>query len=221
MRVVFLGPPGAGKGTQAERLAAALGVPRVATGDIFRQAVREGTPLGRQAKEYMDRGALVPDDVTVGIVRERLAQPDCAAGFVLDGFPRTLPQAEALDRILGELGRPVQHAVLLTVPDEEIVRRAAGRRVCPRCGATYHLVSSPPRVDERCDACGEALVLRDDDREETVRSRLEVYRRQTEPLAAYYRQRGLLRPVDGTGPIDAVEAAGWRALDAASAAGRG
>lgn len=212
MRIVLLGPPGAGKGTQAVRLAEKAGVPHISTGDMFRQAVREGTPLGREAKAYMDRGALVPDEVTIGIVRERLAKDDAAKGFVFDGFPRTTVQAEALDRILAELERPLEAVVNLVVPDEEIVRRLAGRRVCPQCGATYHVAFNPPAEPGRCDRCGAELVQRHDDREETVRERLGVYHRQTAPLVDYYREAGLLVQVDGTGDVDAVTASVLEAL---------
>lgn len=207
VRVVLLGPPGAGKGTQAERLARATGALHVATGDMFRQAVREATPLGRLAKSFMDRGELVPDDVTVGLVRERLSQEDAAGGFILDGFPRTRPQAEALDRLLSELGRPLTAVLELAVPDDEVVRRLSGRRVCEACGRNYHVEFDPPARPGVCDACGGRLVQRDDDREETVRRRLEVYRRDTLPLRDFYAGRGLLRSVPGTGrPEDVTRA---------------
>lgn len=204
MRVVFLGPPGAGKGTQAARLAQAGGMPHVATGDMFRAAVAADTPLGREAGAYMDQGRLVPDEVTIGIVRERLAAPDCAAGFVLDGFPRTLPQAEALDGLLAELGRPIDGVVHLLVPEEDLVRRLTGRRVCPSCGALYHVDYQPPRRPGTCDVCGAALVQRQDDGEATVRRRLAVYQEQTAPLAGRYADQGRLRPVDGAGTVDEV-----------------
>lgn len=207
VRLVLLGPPGAGKGTQAERLARATGALHVATGDMFRQAVREATPLGRLAKSFMDRGELVPDDVTVGLVRERLSQEDAAGGFILDGFPRTRPQAEALDRLLSELGRPLTAVLELAVPDDEVVRRLSGRRVCEACGRNYHVEFDPPARPGVCDACGGRLVQRDDDREETVRRRLEVYRRDTLPLRDFYARRGLLRSVPASGrPEDVTRA---------------
>lgn len=204
MRVVLLGPPGAGKGTQAVRIADETGVPHIATGDMFRQAVREETALGLEVKRYLQAGLLVPDEVTIGIVRERLARPDCRAGFVLDGFPRTVPQAEALEGVLAGLGMALDRVVNLVVETEELVSRLAGRRVCGRCGASYHVVSNPPREAGRCDRCGGDLIQRDDDREETVRERLAVYARQTAPLVDYYRGRGLLVEVNGQQPPDAV-----------------
>src|SRR5579875_822024 len=217
-RIVFLGPPGAGKGTQAVRLAERRQLPHVATGDIFRAAVRDGTPLGREAKRYMDEGKLVPDQVTVGIVRERLEKADCARGFVLDGFPRTLAQARALDELLAGMNRPLERVVPMVVDDDVLVRRSTGRRVCPRCGATYHVDSRPPRQPGRCDACGAALVQRDDDSEATVRRRLAVYHEQTEPLVAYYRDQGKLRDVDGQRSVEEVAAAVEQAVgDAAEA----
>ncbi|ADU52353.1 Adenylate kinase [Thermaerobacter marianensis DSM 12885] len=206
MRWIFLGPPGAGKGTQAARLAQRAGVPQIATGDMFRAAVREGTPLGLQAKRYMDAGQLVPDDVTLGLVRERLSQPDCRAGFLLDGFPRTVAQAEGLKDVLAGLGVGLDGVLYFDVPDAVVVERLSGRRVCPACGATYHVRFDPPRVEGRCDRCGAELVQRPDDREETVRQRLAVYRRQTEPLVNYYREAGLLHTVAADRPIDQVEA---------------
>ena len=201
MRVLFLGAPGAGKGTQAALLARHLDVPHLSTGDLFRQAVREGTPLGREAQAYMDRGELVPDGVVVGMVRERLQGE---TGFVLDGFPRTLPQARALEEELAVLAAPLDAAVLLEVPEELILRRLTARRLCRSCGAVYHLEFHPPRIPGRCDRCGGELYQRDDDREETVRRRLEVYRQETAPVAQFYRDRGLLRQVDGTGSEEEV-----------------
>lgn len=206
MVVVLLGPPGAGKGTQAVGLAGKLGLAHVASGDLFREAVAAGTPLGRQARPYMERGELVPDELAVGLVLERLAQPDCQAGAVLDGFPRTAPQAEALDRALAAQGRQVEVVLLLDVPDATILERLTGRRICRDCQAPYHIVFNPPAQAGVCDRCGGPLYQREDDREETVRHRLEVYHAQTAPLISYYRQRGLLRRVDGAGEIEVVGA---------------
>jgi len=204
VRLVFLGPPGAGKGTQARELAAEWGVPQIATGDMLREAASAGTALGRQAKTYMDRGALVPDDVIIGLIAERLAQPDAKRGFILDGFPRTIPQAEALDRLLKDLGRPLDRVVFLDVSEPELLRRLTGRRSCPVCQATYHLVSAPPRQADVCDRCGNALIQRVDDREETVRKRLAVYADQTAPLLDYYRNQRLLASISGEGDPDTV-----------------
>lgn len=207
MRLVFLGAPGAGKGTQAVRVAEAEGIAHVSTGDMFRQAVREGTPLGQQVKRYLDQGQLVPDEVTIALVRERLSRPDCRPGFLLDGFPRTVAQAQALDRLLDEIGAPLDCVVELEVPEEELVRRLSGRRVCSTCGENYNIYSHPSQVEGRCDRCGGALIQRSDDSEETVRRRLEVYRAQTLPLSDYYRGQGKLRAVDGNQPPDAVATA--------------
>ncbi|MGH7408061.1 MAG: adenylate kinase [Candidatus Methylomirabilales bacterium] len=204
MRVILLGPPGAGKGTQAQRLTQKLGIPQVSTGDILRAAVAAGTGLGREAKATMDQGALVPDSVVIGIIRERLAAPDCARGYILDGFPRTAAQAEALGEMLQALGTPLTAVLSLTVDPEELVRRLGGRRTCGSCGAAYHLETAPPRRVGLCDRCGGGLLQRDDDREETIRKRLAVYREQTAPLVAYYRGLGLLREVDGRGDINAI-----------------
>lgn len=212
MRIILLGPPGAGKGTQAARLAREEGIPHIATGDIFRQAVKDETPLGLEVKRYLQAGQLVPDDVTVGIVRQRLEKPDCQEGFILDGFPRTVSQAEALEQVLTELGVRLDKAVSLTVRTEELVRRLSGRRICGKCGATFHVVANPPREADRCDVCGGDLVQREDDREETVRERLAVYERQTAPLIDYYRRHGLLAEVDGEQPLDAVTQAVRRAV---------
>jgi adenylate kinase len=206
-RVAFLGPPGAGKGTQARALAHQWGVPQIATGDILRAAVGAGTPLGREARRYMDQGALVPDEVVVGVMRERLAQPDAARGFILDGFPRTIGQADALARLLKELGQEMEAVVYFDVPEAELLRRLTGRRVCPRCGATFHLVSAPPARPGVCDRCQGELVQREDDREETVARRLRVYAQQTAPLLDYYRDRALLRTIAGAGAMAGVEAA--------------
>lgn len=204
MRVVLLGPPGAGKGTQARRLATRWSVPQISTGDMLREAVARGTRLGLEARRYMDTGELVPDAVIIGLVRERLAQPDGRKGFVLDGFPRTPAQAEALDRLLEAEGTPLARVVLFELPDEELTTRLTGRRVCGSCGRNYHVTNSPPRVPGRCDACQGPLVQRTDDEEATVRRRLAVYGRDTRPLVDYYRARGLLTPIAGTGTVDAV-----------------
>lgn len=214
MRLILLGPPGAGKGTQAQRLTDRLGIPQVSTGDILRTAVAGGTPLGREAKGYMDQGALVPDGVVIGIIRERLAAPDCAEGYILDGFPRTAAQAEALGETLRALGTPLTAVLSLTVDPEELVRRLSGRRSCGSCGAAYHLTTAPPRRAGVCDRCGGALLQREDDREETIRKRLAVYREQTAPLVAYYRGRGLLKEVDGRGDVSEVFARICRLLGA-------
>ncbi|HZX61549.1 MAG TPA: adenylate kinase [Candidatus Methylomirabilis sp.] len=204
MRGILLGPPGAGKGTQAKMLTERYGVPQISTGDILRSAVAAGTPLGREAKSYMDRGALVPDEVVIGIVRERLHQPDCQRGYLLDGFPRTVTQAEALTRMLTELGAPLPCVVSLDVAEAELVRRLSGRRTCPACGAVFHVESHPPKVEGTCDACGGRLIQREDDREETIRRRLRVYREQTEPLISYYQARGLVKHVNGSGDTGEV-----------------
>lgn len=204
MRLILLGPPGAGKGTQAQRLTEKLGIPQVSTGDMLRAAVAAGTALGREAKAYMDQGALVPDGVVIGIIRERLAAPDCRRGYILDGFPRTAAQAEALGKTLEDLGTPLDAVLSLTVDPDEVVRRLSGRRTCGACGAAYHVENAPPRRAGVCDRCGGALVQREDDREETIRKRLAVYRDQTAPLVDYYRGGGLLREVDGRGEIDDI-----------------
>jgi adenylate kinase len=203
-RVIFLGAPGAGKGTQARRLAAGAGVPQVATGDMLREAVAAGTPLGREAKRYMDSGALVPDEVVIGLVDERLARADAAAGYVLDGFPRTVAQAEALDRLLRHRGQDLDRVIFFDVSRDELLRRLTGRRVCRACGTAFHVVSAPPKNAGRCDQCGGELYQREDDAEATVTRRLDVYQTQTAPLLDYYRERGLLVRVAGEGPVDGV-----------------
>jgi adenylate kinase len=213
VRVAFLGPPGAGKGTQARELAEAWGVPQIATGDMLRDAVAAGTPLGQQAKRYMDQGALVPDDVILGLVAERLSQPDAKRGFLLDGFPRTIPQAAALDRALQDAGQRLDRVVFFEISEPELLRRLTGRRSCPKCQATYHLVSNPPRQPGVCDRCGSALAQREDDREETVRKRLAVYRTQTAPLLDYYQSRGVLRTIQADGSIEEIRAAIRRAVE--------
>jgi len=199
-----MGTPGAGKGTQASILATRLGGCHVSTGDMLRDAARNGTPLGQQARRFMDAGRLVPDDVVIGIVAERLAEPECRDGFLLDGFPRTVAQAEALGRLLAARGQPLDAVVLLAVPADEAVRRISGRRVCPACGTMFHLAFQPPQRPDRCDRCGAGLVQREDDREETVRHRLDVYARETGPVLEHYRRAGLLREVDGLGGRDDV-----------------
>jgi adenylate kinase len=204
MRIILLGPPGAGKGTQAEVLVKKLSIPHISTGDMFRNAIKEGTDLGKKAKEYMDSGQLVPDEVTVGIVRERISQDDCGSGFLLDGFPRTVAQAEALDEILAEMKTQLDAVISIEVPSEKLVTRLTGRRVCRKCGATYHMEFNPPGQDGICNKCGGELYQRSDDTEETVLSRLNVYEKQTAPLIQYYNQKGLLKRIDGDKPIDQV-----------------
>ncbi len=204
LNLVLLGPPGSGKGTQAKILAERYGIPHISTGDILREEVRNGTPLGKRAKEIMERGDLVPDKLVAGIILNRLDRDDCARGFILDGYPRTVEQAAILDDILGELGRRLERVILITVPDEVIVERMAGRRSCPECGRVYHMVSAPPKNDTLCDECGVALVQRPDDREEVVLERLRVYHEKTQPLEELYRSRGILLEVDGNQPVDTV-----------------
>lgn len=206
MRIVLLGGPGSGKGTQAKKLVERLKIPQISTGDIFRAALQEGTPMGLKAKTYMDKGELVPDDVVIGVIEERLAKPDLEKGYMLDGFPRTLGQAEALDRILAAQSKFIDHAVLVDVPDEELVVRLSGRRTCPNaaCGAMYHVKFNPPKQKGICDVCGGELYQRDDDKEATIRERLGVYNQQTAPLIDYYEKKGLLRRVAGLGPIDEI-----------------
>jgi adenylate kinase len=207
VRLVFLGPPGAGKGTQAQVLAGEWSVPHIATGDMLREAVATDTPLGREAKTYMDRGELVPDDVIVRLIGERLGRPDAARGFILDGFPRTITQAEALGKLLKDLGQELDGVVYFDVSEAELLRRLTGRRVCGQCGATFHLVSAPPPRPGVCGRCEGELYQRADDSEETVRNRLGVYARQTAPLLDYYRGRGLLFPLAGEGAIEEIRRA--------------
>ncbi len=204
MNIVLLGAPGAGKGTQAARMVERYGVPHISTGDIFRKAVGEGTPLGLEAKKYMDAGQLVPDDVVIGIVVDRLAEPDAAKGFMLDGFPRTVAQADALDAALARSGRKLDAVVLVDVPDEALVERLTARRQCRECGRIYNVLVDPPAVEGVCDVCGGEVYQRDDDTVETVSKRLAVYNEQTAPLIEYYRERGVLKPVDGTKSMDEV-----------------
>ena len=198
MKIIMLGAPGAGKGTQAKMIADKYGVPHVSTGDIFRANIKNGTELGMEAKKYMDQGLLVPDELTVKILLDRVSQPDCKNGYVLDGFPRTIPQAEVLDKALAELGESIDYAIDVDVPDENIVKRMSGRRACVSCGATYHVVYVPPKKEGICDRCGSELILRDDDKPETVKNRLEVYHKQTQPLIDFYTKKGVLKTVDGT-----------------------
>ena len=204
MNIILLGAPGAGKGTQATKISDRYGLPHISTGDIFRANIKNGTELGKEAKEYMDKGLLVPAELTVRLLLDRVAQDDCKNGYVLDGFPRTIPQAEVLDEKLSELGEKVDYAINVDVPDENIVNRMSGRRACLNCGATYHIVSIPPKKEGICDVCASALVLRDDDRPETVQNRLKVYHEQTQPLIDFYEKKGVLRSVDGTFPMEEV-----------------
>jgi adenylate kinase len=204
LNLVLLGPPGSGKGTQGERLQEDFRLPYYATGDILRAAVRDGTELGTEAKEYMDRGDLVPDDVIVGLIAERVARPEAADGFILDGFPRTTVQAEALDGKLGELGRELTAAVLIDASDDEVVRRLGGRRTCVKEGHIFHVEFDPPKNEGICDICGSRLEIRDDDKPEVIRHRLAQYHEKTEPLVGYYEDKGLLRRVDGSLEPDEV-----------------
>lgn len=198
MKIIMLGAPGAGKGTQAKMIAEKYSVPHISTGDIFRANIKEGTELGKEAKQYMDQGLLVPDELTVKILLDRVAKDDCKNGYVLDGFPRTIPQAEVLDKALTELGDKIDYAIDVDVPDENIIKRMGGRRACLSCGATYHIEHVPPKKVGICDKCGAELVLRDDDKPETVKNRLDVYHKQTQPLIDFYTKKGVLKTVDGT-----------------------
>jgi len=204
MRLVFLGAPGAGKGTQAKKLVEKYGIPQISTGDLLRAAVAEGTALGKEAKAYMDRGELVPDQVVLGMVKERLSKDDCKKGFILDGFPRNVPQAEALDKMLAEMNIPLDLALNVDVPFEDLMKRLTGRRTCKSCGQMYNIYYSPPKVEGKCDKCGGDLFQRDDDKEETIKKRLDVYKAQTEPLIDYYSKKGILKSVSGTGSIDEI-----------------
>lgn len=198
MKIIMLGAPGAGKGTQAKMIAEKYSLPHISTGDIFRANIKNGTELGMEAKKYMDQGQLVPDELTVKILLDRVAKDDCKNGYVLDGFPRTIPQAEVLDKALTELNEKIDFAIDVDVPDENIINRMSGRRACVSCGATYHVVYNAPKKENICDTCGSELVLRDDDQPETVKKRLTVYHDQTQPLIDYYTKKGVLRTVDGT-----------------------
>ncbi|OUQ19971.1 adenylate kinase [Lachnoclostridium sp. An138] len=204
MKIIMLGAPGAGKGTQAKKIADKYQIPHISTGDIFRANIKEGTELGKKAKSYMDQGLLVPDELTLELIMDRFQNPDCANGYVLDGFPRTIPQAEALTAALEKNGETIDYAINVEVPDENIVARMSGRRACLACGATYHVVYAPTKEEGICDRCGEKLVLRDDDKPETVKKRLDVYHSQTQPLIDYYIKQGKLVEVDGTQNVDAV-----------------
>ena len=204
MKIIMLGAPGAGKGTQAKMIAEKCGIPHISTGDIFRANIKQGTELGKKAKEYMDKGLLVPDELTCDLVVDRIQKDDCAGGFILDGFPRTIRQAEVLEEALTGLGQKVDIALDIVVPDENIVERMAGRRSCVGCGATYHVVFNPTKTEGICDVCGEKLILRDDDKPETVQKRLAVYHEQTKPLEDFYAARGVLKEVDGTQSMDKV-----------------
>lgn len=204
MRLILLGPPGAGKGTQAVTIAQTYNIPHISTGDIFRQALKDETPLGMKAKEYMNKGQLVPDDIVIGIVQERLQQSDCGKGFLLDGFPRTTEQAGALDKILTEKGTPIDNCINIEVPSQELIDRLTGRRVCKSCGATYHAIFNKPANESQCDECGGTLYQRDDDKEDTAKERLEVYERQTSPLIEYYQNQGTLVTINGLQSIDKV-----------------
>lgn len=207
MKIIMLGAPGAGKGTQAKMIAEKYDLPHISTGDIFRSNIKNGTELGMEAKKYMDQGLLVPDELTVKILLDRVAKDDCKNGYVLDGFPRNIPQAEVLDKALTELGDKIDYAIDVEVPDENIVKRMGGRRACLNCGATYHIEHIPPKKEGICDTCGKELVLRDDDRPETVKNRLDVYHKQTQPLIDFYNEKGVLKTVDGTADMKDVFAA--------------
>ena len=204
MKIIMLGAPGAGKGTQAKKIADKYQIPHISTGDIFRANIKEGTELGKKAKSYMDQGQLVPDELTLELIMDRFQNPDCKNGYVLDGFPRTIPQAEALTEALAKKGETIDYAINVEVPDENIINRMGGRRACLACGSTYHIVYAPTRVEGICDRCGEKLVLRYDDKPETVKNRLNVYHNQTQPLIEYYTRQGKLAEVDGTQSMEDV-----------------
>jgi len=204
MKIIMLGAPGAGKGTQAKKIAEVCKIPHISTGDIFRANIKNGTGLGQKAKEYMDQGLLVPDELVCDLVVDRIQQPDCKKGYILDGFPRTIPQAEALTNALNAIDEKMEYAINIEIPDENIIRRMSGRRACVGCGATYHLVYNPPKIENICDVCGEKLILREDDKPETVKKRLDVYHNQTQPLIDYYEKQNILKDVDGTKSMDEV-----------------
>lgn len=204
MKIIMLGAPGAGKGTQAKMIAEKCGIPHISTGDIFRANIKNGTELGAKAKEYMDKGLLVPDELVCDLVVDRIQQADCEKGYILDGFPRTIPQAEALENALNAIEQKLDYAIDIDVPDENIINRMSGRRACVGCGATYHVLFNPTKVEGKCDVCGESLILRDDDKPETVKKRLDVYHTQTQPLIDFYIERKVLVEVDGTQSMDKV-----------------
>ena len=210
MKIIMLGAPGAGKGTQAKKIAEKYQIPHISTGDIFRANIKGGTELGMKAKTFMDQGMLVPDEITIGMLMDRIGQEDCINGYVLDGFPRTIPQAESLTKALAERGEKVDYAINVDVPDENIINRMSGRRACLGCGATYHITFNPPVKEGICDTCGQELVLRDDDKPETVKKRLDVYHQQTQPLIDYYKNAEVLAEVDGTQPMDEIGRASCR-----------
>ena len=214
MKIIMLGAPGAGKGTQAKMIAEKCGIPHISTGDIFRANIKNGTELGAKAKEYMDKGLLVPDELVCDLVVDRIQQADCEKGYILDGFPRTIPQAEALENALNAIEQKLDYAIDIDVPDENIINRMSGRRACVGCGATYHVLFNPTKVEGKCDVCGESLILRDDDKPETVKKRLDVYHDQTKPLIEYYDGHGILATVDGTQPMDTVFADIVKVLEA-------
>jgi len=204
MKIIMLGAPGAGKGTQAKRIAEVCKIPHISTGDIFRANIKKGPELGQKAKGYMDQGLLVPDELVCDLVVDRIQQPDCKEGYILDGFPRTIPQAETLTIALGAIDENMEYAINIEIPDENIIRRMSGRRACVGCGATYHLVYNPTKVENACDVCGDRLILREDDKQETVKKRLDVYHNQTQPLIDYYEKQNILKEVDGTKSMDEV-----------------
>ncbi len=204
MRLVLLGPPGVGKGTQASNIVKKYNIPHISTGDIFRANIKEGTELGKTAKEFMDKGLLVPDEIVVSIVKDRLSKEDCQNGFLLDGFPRTVEQAEALDNELSKMGIKLDKVVNIDADEDILIDRVTGRRICKKCGATYHIKNMPPKVEGICDIDGETLYQRDDDKVETVKTRIQVYLKQTQPLINYYKNKGLILDIDGTKPIDEI-----------------
>ena len=205
MNIILLGPPGCGKGTQAKILIDTYHIPQISTGDILREAIKKGSPLGIEAKTYMDQGSLVPDQLVIGIIEERLQQADCARGFILDGFPRTVAQAEALDSTLSKVGLKLKYVFNIEVVNEELIKRLTGRRVCRKCGESFHITFNPPEKEGLCDSCGGELYQRDDDREETIRNRLKVYQAQTAPLITFYEEKDILHSVDGVGSIEEIK----------------